>query len=579
MMPKTKKIIAPFLFAIVLMPKWATAQLTEVKAYDTAQNVNAASDRIFADAVKENMLGNSKEAQVLFLRFLEAKPKVAAAYYELARINSKENNATKALQNIEMAIKLDGDNKWYREMQGNILANANKFPEAADIFSNLAEKFQPNDEYLLKSSLLYQRSKQYPKAIAEIEKLIKLRGPDEELLMQINQLYLKQNKTDEAAKTLQRLIDANPDEGRYYALLAEMYLKQKNDTKAKEVFEKAEQKFPNDISVQLGLASYYKSKNDIEKYTEYVNKSVQNTSVDADIQVTLLVSYLQDMQADTASRENALMLATELVKKNDRNAPLMGLYDDLLATNNQPDKAIIAYKKTLAIDPANLGAWQQLLFLNTEKKDADSLIKLSGKALELYPSSAMLHYLNGIGYINKGNYKEGIAALITAIDFQPEDNKNLLAEMYSSLADAYNSSKDYKLADKNFDESLKLNPENATVLNNYAYYLSVRNVRLDDAEKFSAKSLQLRPGEATFLDTYGWIFYQQGKYEKAKALIQEAIDKNGKDADATLYEHLGDVNYKLNDTNKAVENWQKSIEKDPTNEAVKLKIKNRRIND
>lgn len=579
MMPKTKKNIAPFLFAIVLMPNWATAQLTEVKAYDTAQNVNAASDRIFADAVKENMLGNSKEAQVLFLRFLEAKPKVAAAYYELARINSKENNATKALQNIEMAIKLDGDNKWYREMQGNILANANKFPEAADIFSNLAEKFQPNDEYLLKSSLLYQRSKQYPKAIAEIEKLIKLRGPDEELLMQINQLYLKQNKTDEAAKTLQRLIDSNPDEGRYYALLAEMYLKQKNDNKAKEVFEKAEQKFPNDISIQLGLASYYKSKDDIEKYTEYVNKSVQNTSVDADIQVTLLVSYLQDMQADTASRENALMLATELVKKNDRNAPLMGLYADLLATNNQPDKAIIAYKKTLAIDPANLGAWQQLLFLNTEKKDADSLIKLSGKALELYPSSAMLHYLNGIGYTNKGNYKEGIAALKTAIDFQPEDNKNLLAEMYSSLADAYNSSKDYKLADKNFDESLKLNPENATVLNNYAYYLSVRNVRLDDAEKFSAKSLQLRPGEATFLDTYGWIFYQQGKYEKAKALIQEAIDKNGKDADATLYEHLGDVNYKLNDTNKAVENWQKSIEKDPTNEAVKLKIKNRRIND
>jgi Tfp pilus assembly protein PilF len=167
----------------------------------------------------------------------------------------------------------------------------------------------------------------------------------------------------------------------------------------------------------------------------------------------------------------------------------------------------------------------------------------------------------------------------TAIDFQPEDNKDLLAEMYASLGDAYNSNKEYANADKSFDNALKLNSENATVLNNYAYYLSVRNERLEDAAKFSEKSLQIRPGEATFLDTYGWIFYQQSKFEKAKELIQQAIEKNGKDADATLYEHLGDVYFKLNDLNKAVENWGKGLEKDPQNEHLQFKIKNKKLNE
>jgi tetratricopeptide (TPR) repeat protein len=88
-------------------------QLAEIKPFDTTKNDNAAADRIFADAVKENMLGNSKEAEVLFLRFIEAKPKAAAAYYELARINAKESNAAKAQQYVLKAIALDTSNKWY----------------------------------------------------------------------------------------------------------------------------------------------------------------------------------------------------------------------------------------------------------------------------------------------------------------------------------------------------------------------------------------------------------------------------------------------------------------------------------
>lgn len=553
------------------------AQLAEIKPFDTSKNDNAAAGRIFADAVKENILGNTREAEALFNRFAEAKPKEAATYYELARIYIKENSPAKAEQNIRKAISLDSTNKWYKEIYGNLLATSSKYLEAADVFAQLAAQYSPNEDYLSKAALLYQRAKKYDKAVAELEKLVARRGYDEESLLQISQIYLKENKIEEAAKILRRLIDNNPKEGRYYALLAEMYLNNQKEAKAKEVYDEAEKKFPDEISVQLGIAAYYKRKDDSVRYLEYVNKSIANKTIDEQTQLTLLVSYLQEMGKDTATRANALMLTETLVQRNPGNGVLQGIYGDLLSMNDRQKEAIAAYKESLKKDSANLNVWQQLLFNLTDKSSADTLIYYSEEALTMFPSSAILYYLNGIGYVNKSNYAKGIKSINTAIEFQPEDNKGLLAEMYASLGDAYNSNKEFVLADKNFDTALKFSPDNATVLNNYAYYLSVRNVRLEDAEKLSARSLQLRPGEATFLDTYGWIFYQQGKYEKAKLLIQQAIDKNGNDADATLYEHLGDVYFKLNQVDQAVKNWNKAKEKDPGNKQLELKIKNKKL--
>lgn len=557
----------------------ASAQLAEIAPFDTSKNDHAASDRIFADAVKEVVLGNTKEAESLLLRFVAENPQVAAAYYELARINAKENNPSKAQEYIAKAIKLDTGNKWYQEVQGNLLATSNKFLEAASVFAQLAQKYKPIEDYLLKASLLYQRGQQYAKAIDALEVLVKDHGPQEDLMLQIKQLYLKTKDVPHAAATLRRLIDANPKDGRYYALLAELYTDQKQLQQAKAVYDEAEQKCPNDLSIQLGLASYYKAQNNPIQYKAYINKAIANSSIDEQTQLTLLVSFLQDMQKDTSTRADALSLTESVALRYPHNAVVLGIYGDLLSFNNKQAEAIRAYKQSLSIDSSNLNVWQQLLFSLTDKSAADSLIGYSEAALRMFPASAMLYYLNGIGYANKNNFAKAIQSFTTAVDYQPEDNKDLLAEMYASLADAYNSDKQYALADKNFDAALKLTPNNATVLNNYAYYLSVRKVRLEDALRYSEKSLQIRPGEATFLDTYGWICFQMAKYEKAKEYIQQAIDKNGTQADATLYEHLGDVYYKLNQLDKALDYWRMAQTKDPKNEQILQKIKQKKIDE
>lgn len=159
----------------------------------------------------------------------------------------------------------------------------------------------------------------------------------------------------------------------------------------------------------------------------------------------------------------------------------------------------------------------------------------------------------------------------------PDDNTAVTAQMYSTLGDIYNIQKNYTAADSSYDKALQLEPDNASYLNNYAYYLSERNTRLNDAEKMSKHSLELRKDEPTFLDTYGWILYREGKYEKAREYVQKAIDASPANADGTLFEHMGDISYKLNDVDKAIEYWKKAKEKGIDSETIDKKIRDRKL--
>ena len=95
------------------------------------------------------------------------------------------------------------------------------------------------------------------------------------------------------------------------------------------------------------------------------------------------------------------------------------------------------------------------------------------------------------------------------------------------------------------------------MLNNYAYYLSVRGEHLDKAEQMSKQSNEIQPDQSSYEDTYGWVFYKEGKFNDAKTWIEKALS-HGADKSGTVLEHYGDILFKMGDLNKALEYWQKA---------------------
>jgi len=127
-----------------------------------------------------------------------------------------------------------------------------------------------------------------------------------------------------------------------------------------------------------------------------------------------------------------------------------------------------------------------------------------------------------------------------------------------------------------YEQAVNGNPDNIQALNNYAYYLSLEKKELSKAEKMSAKTVEKEPRNSTYLDTYAWIFYQQGMYSLAKFYIERAVEnlKEGQEQ-GVLYEHYGDILWmSRNNDQKAMEMWKKAYDSGHQTEEMKKKIEN-----
>ena len=122
-----------------------------------------------------------------------------------------------------------------------------------------------------------------------------------------------------------------------------------------------------------------------------------------------------------------------------------------------------------------------------------------------------------------------------------------------------------------YDSALVYNPSNILVLNNYAYYLSEENKELDKAEQMSLRTIKAEPNNATYLDTYAWILYKQQRFEEALVYIEQALAADSVPSDV-LYEHAGDICFRMGDVARAVDFWKQALEVQRKAEAVEQRL-------
>ena len=126
-----------------------------------------------------------------------------------------------------------------------------------------------------------------------------------------------------------------------------------------------------------------------------------------------------------------------------------------------------------------------------------------------------------------------------------------------------------------YDSCLQWKADNIGCLNNYAYYLSLGDTDLSRAEKMSYRTIKAEPANSTYLDTYAWILFRQGRYEEARIYIDQAL-RNDSTLSAVIIEHAGDIYAMCGETDRAVEYWQQALEKDGGNLLLQRKIKLRK---
>ena len=219
--------------------------------------------------------------------------------------------------------------------------------------------------------------------------------------------------------------------------------------------------------------------------------------------------------------------------------------------------------------------WEQLLVIESDLRNYQTLDSLSKVAIELFPEQPLLYLLNGFANYHFKKYDDAIKVLKEGLSYAIFDEK-LRAEFYMYLGDIYNQMKNYPESDAAYESSLKIDSNNIAILNNYSYYLTLRGEKLDKARIMSKKSNDLSPDIPSYQDTYAWVLFNLKAYDEALIWIEKAVSHSG-NKNAVIVEHYGDILFKLNRKSEALEKWEKAKEIGNGTEFLDKKIESKML--
>lgn len=524
----------------------------------------------FIDANKEKMLGNIDAAQKGFMKSIAIDPSQAAPYYELAQINADLGNMTKGYEFASKAVEINPDNYWYSYFKAKIAIELQKIDEAIKIYERLAKQKPGDIEMRYELAGMYLFKGNVKAGFAELDRIEEEMGVSDQISMLKHQIYLKTGEVDKAAAEVRKLILENPGSMEYYKTLADTYMVNGKEKEALAVYEEMEQLAPNDAKMNFALANFYRQKGEEEKAKKYIYRAFENPEAELDQKIKVLLDYFDASGNNKVAEQEAFELCERLVIAHPNEAKAHAMYADFLYRDKQLNAAARQYRRTLELDSSRYAIWNQLIVVESELEEYETLIKTSDRALELFPNQPFPYFFAGIASMQLKKNNQAIAYLEVGQDFVL-DNKALKAQFLASLGDAFHADGQKVKAYEAYDKSLKIEPSNVYVLNNYSYYLSLDKENLDKAAEMASLANKIAPNESSFEDTYGWVLFQQGKYEEAKKWIEKAYN-NGGSTSGVIVEHLGDVASKLGNREGAISYWKKAKELGVESKMIDKKI-------
>jgi tetratricopeptide (TPR) repeat protein len=527
------------------------------------------------DAKKYEITGDMVKAEETYRQFIDKYPQVATTYFELARILAAKKQYDEAIKNSREAASLDPENIWYQLYLAELQQLTGNYKDAIIIYENISKKDPDNMDYYYQLAALYLNSERYREAINIYDKIEDKTGITEEISLQKEKIFLELKEYSRAEEELEALVTTYPEDPKYLSILAEFYLANGKPDKALETYKKIIEIDPNDPYIHMSMADYYRKTGNNEKAFEELKLGFANPNLGMDAKVNILLSFYSINQLYTDMKDEAFILAKILVETHPNDAKSHSVYADLLLQDKKTAEARDEFLKVVTLDSSRYVIWEEVMQLDLQLEKYDHVRDFGKTVMELFPEQPMPYLLSGIANNQLKNYDQAIKELNTGIKLVV-NNDVLLSQFYMSLGDAYHAQKNIEESDKAYEKALAVKDDNAYVLNNYSYYLSLRNQDLDKAESMAKKAVGLEPDNPSFQDTYGWVLYRLGRFEEAKTWVFKAIQSKEAPSGEVL-EHYGDILFKLGDSGQAVEYWIKAKAKGPGSELLDKKISEKKL--
>ena len=172
-------------------------------------------------------------------------------------------------------------------------------------------------------------------------------------------------------------------------------------------------------------------------------------------------------------------------------------------------------------------------------------------------------------YKNSKKYEKAID-YYTQIISSLSDDSDIKSDLLHRRGGSYERLGNYKKSDEDLLYSLRINPNDAYVLNYLAYSWLERDYKIDEAFQMLEKAYSSRSNDPYIIDSIGWAYYLIDNYIEAEKYLKRAVELMPEDP--TVNDHYGDILWKLNRKIQARYFWNNVLSFDDTDEDIRKNI-------
>jgi tetratricopeptide (TPR) repeat protein len=445
---------------------------------------------------------------------------------------------------LETAVADFPDQEVFPFIQAELALEANRFDEAFDRYRLLDERSE-NPEQTRNRILIHalQTSGSGPAAARLIQLQLEQRRDEHLSQFLLGLLHELRDQTAPALKAYQEAAELAPEDLPTLRKLVLLYYQRDQHVRARELLDHILELHPEDpemllLAGQLSLAS-----EDFDTAAGYLQKR--------------MLKHRQGLEVESPATLYAQISMALLMTDVD----IQAVTDAMYHAAEQPGhlewvwhhqiRQIFRTRET-ETEPSGSGHLTRRLY--------DSLMDLSDRM----PGNPEIEFLIGKTYSFQGDYKDAVDSLERALQLAEQSSSAdtwLTTGFYFDLGIAYERAGQLENAEVTFQKIIDKDPDHHAALNYLAYMWAERGENLDQALDYVKRALELQPDNGAYMDTLGWISYQQGDFMTAYNELLKAAELEPDQP--VILEHLGDVLMKLDRPLEARAYYRITLELDP----------------
>lgn len=519
-----------------------------------------------ARRAQSNMLSR---ATTQFEKITELDPKDADSLLALGRLYRLSNDFTKAEATLKKALAVEPENEEVLVTLSELYSDLGDSRSATELLEKLSKR-NTNPALLARLGHSYERSHDNPKAVEAFRKALEQDPKNPEYMKALGTNLLYSEKTDEAIKVLQQAAQADPQDPSTFLRLGQAYRSKRDYDKSLENLKKAQGLAPESMEVVYNLALLNEVQGRSDEAERLLKKLLDETAKPAGAEYTMAeksnraifverLAYLNRNQEKYTEAEQYFRQLADLDAENSGRA-IANVIDTLRQARQyqrareEAEAAVKKYPKDSALKITRASLLGDLGNIDEAAAALKAMLASSDKGEGTDTQREVLTTLAQV-YERGRRIPEALeaAAKVEAMA-STKEQREFAYFLHGSILER---AKKLDEAEVWFRKALDLNPESAMTLNYLGYMWADKGVHLEEAVKMITKALDMDPQNGAYMDSLGWAYFRLNKLDLAEQYLLKAAQRVTKDA--TIRDHLADVYFKAGKTREALREWQFAV--------------------